>query len=458
MSIFICDVIISLRLGVGGRGNIEGVDERMNNFFKLKEHNVTFKGEVLAALTSFFAAIYIIVVNASILSDAHIAMEPLIISTVFASFTGCMIAAFVTNAPLIIMPGMGINALVTYTIVNTLGLTFYEALAAIFVAGILLAVIALTPLSKILMDAIPHTLKESITIGIGLFVAFLGLQKSGLVVASSSTLVTIGKINSPEVILFIFIMILTLVLFLKNVRGSFLISIILGTVLSIVFGLVDTSTLKFSLPDFNSYKDIFFNMSFNAIGNINFWIGTFSLTLILVFENIGILYAQTHQLLGAPEKASKSLAAVSFATIGCALLGCSPPVSTVEGNAGMTDGGRTGLTSVICGILFLASLFFIPFINIIPNIAIAPILIILGCLMAQNLKNMKFQDFSDFFPCFVTIISIPFTYSIIDGIALGFILYPICKICTKKQNEISIPMYIIAAIFLLYFIIIGLIH
>lgn len=430
----------------------------MNNFFKLKEHNVTFKGELLAALTSFFAAIYIIVVNASILSDAHIALEPLIISTVFASFTGCMIAAFVSNAPLIVMPGMGINALVTYTIVNTLGLTFYEALAAIFVSGILFAAIALTPLSKILMDAIPHTLKEAITVGIGLFIAFLGLQKSGLVVADGSTLVTIGKINSPEVLLFLFIMIITLVLFLKNVRGSFLISIILGTVLAIVLGLVDVSSLSFTLPDFNSYKEIFFNMSFSAIGSINFWIGTFSLTLILVFENIGILYAQTHQLLSAPEKASKSLAAVSFATIGCALLGCSPPVSTVEGNAGMTDGGRTGLTSVICGILFLASLFFIPFISIIPNIAIAPILIILGCLMAQNLKNMKFEDLSDFFPCFVTIIIIPLTYSIIDGIALGFILYPICKICTKKQKEISVPMYVTALIFLLYFIVSGLMH
>lgn len=430
----------------------------MNNFFKLKEHNVTFKGEILAALTSFFAAIYIIVVNASILSDANIALEPLIISTVFASFTGCMIAAFITNAPLIIMPGMGINALVTYTLVNTLGLTFFEALAAIFVAGILFSVIALTPISKILMDAIPHTLKEAITVGIGLFIAFLGLQKSGLVVADSSTLVTIGKINSPEVILFIFIMILTLVLFLKNVRGSFLISIILGTVLAIIFGLVDTSSLNFSLPDFNSYKEIFFNISFSAFGSINFWIGTFSLTLILVFENIGIIYAQTHQLLGAPEKASKSLVAVSFATIVFALLGCSPPVSTVEGNAGMTDGGRTGLTSIICGILFLISLFFIPFIRIIPNVAIAPILIILGCLMSLNLKNMKFEDLSDFFPCFVTIVTIPLTYSIIDGIALGFILYPICKICTKKQKEISIPMYIIATIFLLYFIVTSLIH
>ena len=430
----------------------------MNNFFKLKDHKVTFKGEFLAALTSFFASIYIIVVNANILSDANIAVEALIISTVFASFTGCILAAFISNAPLIVMPGMGINALVTYTMVNTLGLTFYEALASIFISGILFAVVALTPLSKILMESIPHTLKEAITVGIGLFITFLGLQKSGLVVANNSTLLSIGKINSPEVLLFIVIMIITLVLFLKNVRGSFLISIILGTVLAIVFGFVDISNLRLTLPDLNSYKEIFFNMNFQGIGNINFWIGTFSLTLILVFENIGILYAQTHQLIGSPEKEAKSLVAVSFATIGCALLGCSPPVSTIEGNAGMTDGGRTGLTSVICGIFFLASLFFIPFIVIIPDIAIAPILIILGCLMAANLKNMKFDDLSDFFPCFFTIVSIPLTYSIIDGIALGFILYPICKICANKQREISVSMYVTAFIFLLYFIVSGLIH
>ena len=430
----------------------------MNKLFKLKEHNVTFKGEALAALTSFFASIYIIIVNASILSDGGISVEPLIISTVFASVSGCLIAAFISNAPLIVMPGMGINALLTYTIVNTLGLTFFEALAAIFVAGILFAIIAVTPIAKILMEAIPHHLKESITIGIGLFIAFLGLQKSGLVVNSESSLVQLGNIADPNVILFFAIMIVTLVLFLKNVRGAFLISIIFGTALAALCGIVDIKGIEYTLPDFNGYREIFFKLDFGMLFNVKFWISTFSLTLILVFENIGILHAQTGKILNAPEKASKSLVAVSLATISCSLLGCSPPVSTVEGNAGMEDGGRTGLTSVLCGLLFLMSLLFIPYISIIPNSAIAPILIILGCLMAQDLKNLNYDDFSEFFPCFAVIITIPLTYSIIDGIAIGFILYPLCKIFTKKYKEVKLPMYICGLIFLIYFITLAFMH
>lgn len=430
----------------------------MNKLFKLKEHNVTFKGEALAALTSFFASIYIIIVNASILSDGGISVEPLIISTVFASVSGCLIAAFISNAPLIVMPGMGINALLTYTIVNTLGLTFFEALAAIFVAGVLFAIIAVTPIAKILMEAIPHHLKESITIGIGLFIAFLGLQKSGLVVNSESSLVQLGNIADPNVILFFVIMIVTLVLFLKNVRGAFLISIIFGTALAALCGIVDIRGIEYTLPDFNGYREIFFKLDFGMLFNVKFWISTFSLTLILVFENIGILHAQTGKILNAPEKASKSLVAVSLATISCSLLGCSPPVSTVEGNAGMEDGGRTGLTSVLCGLLFLMSLLFIPYISIIPNSAIAPILIILGCLMTQDLKNLNYDDFSEFFPCFAVIITIPLTYSIIDGIAIGFILYPLCKIFTKKYKEVKLPMYICGLIFLIYFITLAFMH
>lgn len=430
----------------------------MNKLFKLKEHNVTFKGEALAALTSFFASIYIIIVNASILSDGGISVEPLIIATVFASVSGCLIAAFVSNAPLIVMPGMGINALLTYTIVNTLGLTFFEALAAIFVAGLLFAIIAVTPISTILMESIPDNLKESITIGIGLFIAFLGLQKSGLVVNSESSLVQLGNISNPNVILFVAVMVVTLILFLKNVRGAFLISIILGTLLATLCGLVDIKGITYTFPDFNEYKNIFFKLDFEMLISIKFWISVFSLTLILVFENIGILHAQTGKILNCPEKTSRSLVAVAISTVVYSLLGCSPPVSTVEGNAGMEDGGRTGLTSVLCGLLFLISLFFIPYIKIIPDSAIAPILIILGCLMAQDLRNLNFDNFSEFFPCFAVIITIPLTYSIIDGIAVGFILYSLCKIITKKYKEISIPMYICSLIFLIYFITLAFMH
>ncbi|EHJ00026.1 Xanthine/uracil/vitamin C permease [Clostridium sp. DL-VIII] len=424
----------------------------MKKLFKLQENNVTFRSEMLAALTSFFAAAYIIIVNASILSDSGMNINPLIIATVFTSVVGCLLVAFISNTPLIIVPGMGINALFTYTLVQTLGLSFYEALTSVFIAGILFVIIAITPLSTILVRAIPNNLKESITIGIGLFITFIGLQKSKLIVSDTTTLLKLGDLTSPEVLAFIIIMILTLVLFLKKVPGSFLISIILGTMISVCFGIIDIHNVTYSMPDFNNYKDIFFHLDFASLGKIKFWIGTFSLTLVLVFENIGIIQSQVAGMLNRSEAASKALIAVSFSTITSALLGSSPTVSAVEGTAGISAGGKTGLTSLAAGILFLVSIFFIPLISLIPNAAIAPILIILGCLMAQNLRNLNFDDFSELIPSFITIISIPLTYSIIDGIAFGFILYPICKLCNKKDKQLSISMYITPLIFLLYFI------
>ena len=430
----------------------------MERFFKLKEHNVSYKSEILAALTSYFASVYILIVNASILSDANVEVQPLIIATVLSSALGTMLVAFFSNAPVIIMPAMGLNALFTYTMVNNLGLTFYEALGSVFISGILFLIITVTPISKLLMEGIPDSIKESITIGIGLFITFLGLQKSGIVVSNSSTLVSLGNLKSPNVILFIIVMLLTIILFIKNVRGSFLISIIIGTIIASFMGIIDLKSIAYTMPDFKEYKNIFFSIDFSAIYNLNFWISTFSLTLVLVFENLGILHAQVNVMLDRPEKTSKALKAVSISTICCALLGSSPPVSVAEGTAGIADGGRTGFTAIICSLLFLISLFFIPFISIIPNEVLAPILIILGCLMSQSLKNINFHDLSEFLPSFLIIVLTPLTYSIVDGIGFGFIAYPICKICIKKENEVSLPMYIASAAFLIYFIISAYIH
>ena len=424
----------------------------MDKIFKLKEHNTNFKTELIAGLTSFFAAVYIIVVNASILSDGGISQEPLIIATVLASFIGCLLVAFISNTPLIIMPGMGINALFTYTIVLGMGLTFNQALGSVFISGLLFLIIAITPLSKILDKSIPSSLKESITIGIGLFITFLGFQKSGLIISDPSTLVKIGDISNPKIIFFIFIFILTIILFAKNIPGNFLISIIVGTIIAILFKFVDLSSLNFELPNFNQYREIFFNIDLSEFFNSKFWISTFSLTLVLVFENIGLLHGQINGLLKSPKKQSKALNSIALSTIACSLLGTSPSVSTVEGTAGIAAGGKTGLTSCITGILLLVSLLFIPFINIIPNEVIAPILIVIGSLMIKGIVHIDFNDISEAIPCFLIIVLIPLTFSIIDGIAFGFISYTIMKLATKKDKEISVTMYIISFIFIFYFI------
>lgn len=430
--------------------------ERMENLFKLKKHNVTFKSELTAGLTSFFAAVYIIVVNASIIKDTGIPMEAQIIAVALAAFVGCMLVAFISNTPLVIMPGVGESALFTFTIVKSMGLSPYEALASVFCAGILFSVVALTPLAKTLTISIPDTLKNAITVGIGLFITFVGFQKSGLIVANPSTLVSLGNLRDPQVLAFILFMLITLCLFIKNIPGAFLISIFLGTIISIFVGIVDVSTIQFGLPDFSSYGNLCFSLDFSKFTTVPFLVATFSITLVLVFENIGLLYGQVNGMLNQGEKFDNALKATALSTIAFSLVGTCPAVSTVEGSAGISAGGKTGLTSVVAGFMFLLSLFFIPVIKIIPNAAIAPILIIIGGLMLQNIVNIDFSDFSECFPAFLTIAIIPLSYSIVDGIAFGFIAYPLAKIFAKQHKKISLPMYVISAAFLMYLILKGL--
>lgn len=424
----------------------------MEKFFKLKEHKSTFKIELMAGLTSFFASVYIVAVNSSILSDGGKEMQALIIATVLASVVGCLLVAFLSNTPLITMPGMGINALFTYTVIQTMGLSFSQALGAVLVAGVIFTIVALTPLSKVITDAIPISLKSAMTVGIGLFITFLGLQKSGLIISDKSTLVKLGNIANIHILIFLATLVLTVILFVKNVPGNFLISIIFGTVLSLIFGTIKFSGPVFAIPNFASYKDLFFSLSFDQFLNPNFWIAAFSLGLVLIFENIGLLHSQVGGLLNQPEKIQKALNAVALSTIVCSLLGTSPTVSTVEGQAGIVSGGKTGLTSVVTSICILLSLFFIPVLTIIPNAAIAPILIIIGSLMMSHIKDINFEDFTECFPAFIIMILIPFTFSIVDGMAFGFIIYPIVKIAAKKGKDVSIPTYIIGSIFLIYFI------
>ncbi|WP_054957889.1 NCS2 family permease [Paenibacillus dakarensis] len=424
----------------------------MEGVFKLKHHGTNLKKEVTAGLTSFFSIVYIIAVNAKILEDAGIPLEAGIIATVLSSLIGCLLVAFMANAPLIIVPGMGINALFTYTIVGSMGLNYMEALGAVVLSGILFVIIAFSKLSTIISKAIPTSLKESISVGIGLFIAFIGLQKSGIVIGNTGHFVALGDLSAPMVLATIINLVITLFLFLKKVPGNFLISIILGTLVAWLFGIIDFSSLHAGSISFQSYQSVFLSADWSKLISIPFLMACFSLVLVLVFENIGLVHSQVDGLLQAPEKNGKALKAVSISSIVCGLLGTSPPVSTVESAAGITAGGRTGLTSLITGVLFLLSLFFMPFIKLVPDAAIAPILIIIGGLMLSNIVNIDFSDFTEAFPAFLVIIMIPLTYSIVDGIAFGFIAYPLLKLFAKKREQLSIAMFVISILFLANFL------
>ncbi|SMF22473.1 putative MFS transporter, AGZA family, xanthine/uracil permease [Paenibacillus barengoltzii J12] len=435
-----------------GEGYFESVIFIMKGVFKLKQHQTNVRRELIAGLTSFFSIVYIIAVNANILKDAGIPLEAGILATVLSSLVGCLLVAFVANAPLILVPGMGINALFTYTIVGSMGLSYQEALGATVLAGILFVVVAFTGLSSLISKAIPASLKESISVGIGLFIAFIGLQKSGIVTGNPSHFVALGDLSAPLVLASIINLILTLFLFLKKVPGNFLISIILGTLVAWLFGIVDLGSFASASLSFQSYRDVWMSADLRHMASIPFLTACFSLVLVLVFENIGLVHSQVDGMLKAPEKNGKSLKAVSISAVACGILGTSPTVSTVETAAGITAGGRTGLTSVTTGLLFLGALFFMPLIKMIPDAAIAPILIIIGGLMLTNITKIDFSDFSEAFPAFLVILMIPLTYSIVDGIAFGFIAYPLLKMFSKKREQLSISMFVISFLFLVNFL------
>ncbi|WP_068675518.1 NCS2 family permease [Oceanobacillus sp. Castelsardo] len=429
--------------------------EKMNNLTNLSAKGTTMKREILAGFVSFFTIVYIIAVNSSILADAGIPIEAAVWATILTSVAGCLIMGIWGNVPLILVPGMGVNAMFTYTFVHTMGLTWQEALAVVFVAGLLFAIIAFTPLSDILATAIPDSLKDAISVGLGLFLALIGLEKSQLITRGEHSLISLGDISSPEVIVFILTLIIAVILFLRNIPANFLITIFVGTLIAWMFGLVDMSQMKngFGISS-GDYGSVFGAMSFQSMTSITFWIAVFSLTMVLVFENIGLISGQLGQIKQS-EKYSKAFRVTSISAALSGIFGSSPTVSTVETAAGITAGGRTGITSIVTGLLFLLSIFFIPFVTIIPNSAIAPILIIIGGLMLQNVKSINFEDLSEVIPAFLIIIMIPFSYSIADGIAFGFIAYPIAKLVVGKASQVSIPLYVIAGLFLLNFILHG---
>lgn len=407
--------------------------------------------EVLAGVISYFAIVYIIIVNSTILADAGIPAGAAMVATILTSAAGCFIAGFGANLPLILVPGMGVNAMFTYTFVHSMGLTWQEALGVVFVSGIVFSVIAYTPLLTTLTNAIPSTLKDAITVGLGLFLALIGLEKSHIVVPAEHSLIAFGDITSPEVISFFLTFFIAIILFLRNVPGHFLLTIMIGTVIAWMFGAIDRSQVGMGNVSVGNYADVFLGMSFEAITDVVFWVAVFALTMVLVFENIGLVYGQTKEA-EQPEKYKDGIRVVAISATVSGVFGSSPTVSTAEGAAGIAAGGRTGVTAIVMGILFLLSFFLLPFIEVIPASAISPILIIIGFLMVLNIKNINLQDLSEAIPAFLIIMMIPFSYSIADGMVIGFLAYPIAKLALGKGKEVSVPLYVIAGLFLVYFV------
>ncbi|QSF43993.1 NCS2 family permease [Paenibacillus tianjinensis] len=408
------------------------------------------KREWAAGILSYFASVYIVMVNAAILHDAGMPLRAGMVATLLTAVTGCLLMAFGGKTPIIVVPGMGINAFFTYTLVHSMKLDWREALAVVVVTGILFAVVAFTSLYRILSEAIPHNLQHAITVGIGLFLTFIGLQKSGIVIAHRTTFVAIGHFSEPAVITSCVTLILALVLFIRGTRGGLLISMIVGTGLAYLLGAAHKPETTGSGHVFSGYGAVFAGMDWSRGISLVFWIAVFLLLLIVVFENIGLISSQT-LMAGRPERFKSSLRALSIANIAAGLFGSSPVVAAAESTAGIAAGGKSGLTSLVTGLLFGATFLFIPLLAYVPDSAIAPILIVIGGLMVQNVREMDLSDMTELFPSFLIMVMIPFTYSIVDGMAFGFITYPIVKLAMGKGKDVPPALYGIAGLFVANF-------
>ncbi|MGP4038693.1 NCS2 family permease [Gracilibacillus sp. D59] len=420
------------------------------DIFQLKQHETSVKQELSAGLIGFFTIAYIIAVNSLILSEAGVPLEGAVLGTILTSFVGCLIMGIWANAPILVVPGMGINAMFTYTLVQAMELTWQQALGVTAVSGLIFTLVAFSSLTTVIKNAIPESLKLAINIGIGLFLMLIGLEKGHLVERGDQSIIALGDFSDPAVFATIVTFIIALVLFVRNVKGNFLWTILIGTGIAFLLGVLPSKTNdSFSLQ---GYGEVFGGLSFANLASFPFLVAVFSITMVVLFENVGLTYnhvAATNR----PEKFKKAFQANGISVMLSGLFGSSPTVSTAETTAAITAGGRTGLTTITTGFLFLMVTFFIPYIQMIPSNAIAPVLMIIGGLMIQDIKKLELRDLSESFPAIFIIVMIPFTYSIADGIAIGFILYVILKLSTGNARKVSFTLYVIACLFLIHFII-----
>ncbi len=426
----------------------------MLEFFKLKQNNTTLRTEIIAGVTTFMTMAYIIFVNPDILSAAGMDQGAVMTATILTAGFSSILMALLTNYPFAMASGMGLNAFFAFTVAAQYG--WESALGAVFASGIVFAILALTGAIQYIDAAVPTTLKKAVAAGIGLFIAFIGLQNAGVIVAYEATQVTLGNLTDSGPLLSLIGLLIIAALMARKVRGAILLGILLTTVLSFFMGIQPFPTGLgdiFGMPE--SLAPIALQLDLGAITTIPFFI-IFSFIFVDVFDTMGTLLGTGERAgyldkKGRLPKVNRAMLADAIGTVGGALLGTSTVTTYVESTAGISEGGRTGLTSIVTGLLFLAFLFLAPMSYLIPGEATAPALIIVGVLMVGGVAGINFEDFTEAFPAFLTIIFMPLAYSIADGIAFGFIAYPIVKLVAGRRKEVHWLVWILALISLIHF-------
>ena len=441
----------------------------VNVFFKLDEKNTNIRTELLAGLTTFLAVSYIIFVNPNILAQAGIPKPAAIAATIWATIAATTLMGLWANYPVAVAPGMGINAFFTYTVVLGFGLSWQTALGAVFISGVVFFILTLGGIRQAIINAVPMNIKLAIAVGIGAFIAFVGLHGAGIVAAHPATLVTIGPVASltfsemegQAPLLALLGLVFTGLLMGRGVRGAILLGIIFTTILGMVFGASPAPAALSDIISFNvpsilgpagtfGQLDILGALTYGVIGII------FSFTIVELFDNMGTLIGVTKKAKlmkpdGRIENLGRALTTDAIGTMGSAVMGTSTVVSYVESAAGVAEGGRTGLTALTVAALFLVTLLFAPLISLVPVFATAPALIVVGALMMSEAVNLKLDDITDAIPAFLTIIMMPLTYSIVNGFAFGFVSYTLLKIFSGKTHEVSWVMIAVSLAFVVNF-------
>lgn len=453
----------------------------MEKFFHLKENHTDVKTEVMAGITTFMTMAYILAVNPNILSAAGMDAKAVLIATSLAAFVGTMLMALLANYPFALAPGMGLNAYFSYTVVLSMGYSWQMALLAVFVEGIVFIVLSLTNVREAIFNAIPLTLKSAVSVGIGLFVAFVGLQNAKLIVNSDSTLLTYQHFKGETfhsvgigALLTLVGVLLIAVMLIKNVKGAILYGIILTWVLGIIceltgiyvpdaeagmYSVIPTAFVSF---DFSSLGNTFgqvFNLDFTNFNIGNFIVVMFAFLFVDLFDTLGTLIgvASKADMLDEEGKLPRikgALLADAIATSAGAVLGTSTTTTYVESASGVTEGGRTGLTAATTAVLFLLASIFSPLFLTIPSFATAPALIVVGFYMMGAVVKINFDDMTDAIPAFLTILVMPLAYSISEGIAIGVVSWTLINLLSGKAKEKKITplMYVLTVLFILKYI------
>ena len=428
----------------------------LDRFFKLSEKNTTVKTEVLAGLTTFIALAYIIFVNPNILSEAGIPKEAAIASTIWIAALSTMVMGVFANYPVALAPGMGLNAFFAYYVCGTLGLHWTVALGAVFFSGVLFLILTVSHIRQAIINSVPQNLRVAISVGIGLFIAFIGLKGTGLIIPDKATFIGLGHVTDPTTMLSLFGLVLTGALMARNIQGSILIGIIVTTLLSMVLGYSPVphaigDVISTSLPHMG---ETFGKLDIAGAWNYGIVSIIFTFTVVELFDNMGTLIGLTSKAKlikpnGEIENLDRALTTDAVGTICSSIFGTSTVTSYIESAAGIAAGGKTGLTAVTVSICFLIALLFAPLVGLVPGFATAPPLILVGALMMSEVGKINFVDFSDGLPAFLTIIMMPLTGSIANGFAFGFVSYVFMKTAVGKYKEVSWIMWLVSIAFVI---------